>query len=562
MATLSKKKFFDALVKEKKISRKELDALETEAKKTSRSASELLVEKDYFTYDTLAEFRAGVLGIPKADLVGLIDPNVFEYVPEVMAQNLVVLPLRKERTNLIVAMADPEDLETLSFIEKRARMKVVPHFAPRQEILQAIARIRETGSEQAAKAEGAAADIGASVIRLVDDVIRNAIKAGASDIHIETHETELLIRYRIDGILRDVMTLQKTLAPAVIARIKVLANLRLDEHRLPQDGRFKNDVDGRKFSFRVSIIPVFGGEKVGLRILEEEQRIFSLEELGFLEDQQEIIRRAMRKPFGLLLATGPTGSGKTTTLYTLLQMLNTREVNISTVEDPVEYRIEGVNQTQIRPEIGLLFANGLRSLLRQDPNIIMVGEIRDSDTAALAIHAALTGHLVLSTLHTNNAAGAIPRLIDMKAESFLIASTASLIVAQRLVRRLCPDNRVPYRLSATELNELGKSVNLMGLNEVLQKRKVIAAGETIEAVTFYRPGISKECPDGYRGRVGIYEVLEVTDKVKKLVFRGANGDEIEGQARAEGMLTMQESGFLAAARGITSIEEVLRVTKE
>ncbi|MFN7088537.1 MAG: GspE/PulE family protein, partial [Candidatus Paceibacteria bacterium] len=354
----------------------------------------------------------------------------------------------------------------------------------------------------------------------------------------------------------------KNLAPAIIARVKVLANLRLDEHRLPQDGRFKDEIGGRKFSFRVSIMPVFDGEKAELRILEEEARIFSLSELGLTQDQQEIVKQALKKPFGMILSTGPTGSGKTTTLYTLLQMLNTRAVNIATIEDPVEYRIPGVNQTQIKPEIGLTFANGLRSLVRQDPNILMVGEIRDNETAALAIHAALTGHLVLSTLHTNNAAGAIPRLIDMKAESFLIASTASLIIAQRLVRRLCPEIKVPYKLSLSELAELGKSVNILGLNEVFRKRGILGPRQTLESVTFYRPGHSKECPDGYKGRIGIFEVLAITDKIRGLIFKGASGDEIASQARSEGMLTMQEAGFLAAAQGITSIEEVLRVTKE
>jgi type IV pilus assembly protein PilB len=309
-------------------------------------------------------------------------------------------------------------------------------------------------------------------------------------------------------------------------------------------------------------MPVFDGEKVALRILEEEAKIFNLSELGFTSDQQEIILRNIAKPFGMILATGPTGSGKTTTLYTILDILNKREVNISTVEDPIEYRMRGINQTQVRPEIGLTFANGLRSLLRQDPDTLMVGEIRDNETAGLAIHAALTGHIVISTLHTNNAAGALPRLLDMKAEGFLIASTASLIIAQRLVRRLCPQNKLPYKLSDAEIHDLGKVVNLENILDILKNLKVVAPDATWGDITWYKPQPSKDCPDGYKGRVSIAECLEVTEKIRELIVKDASADEIGEEAVKQGMLTMQEAGFLAAAQGITSVEEVLRVTKE
>lgn len=569
MPVLTKKQFYEALIKGRIVSKKVLDELDKEAKKSARNVEDFLVERGYLSEDALAELRVKASGMPIADISQLVDPGVFDFVPETMAKNLSVIPIRKDGNKLLVAMTDPEDIETIAFIRKRAGLAIVPQYAPRKEIMAAIERIKAGGipAEVLAEEEGgegvvAAVEIGASVIRLVDNIIQNAVRADASDIHFEPQENDLLIRFRIDGILRDTMRLSKNVAPGVVARIKVLANLKLDEHRLPQDGRFKMKIGDGKFAFRVSIMPVFDGEKAAVRILPEEAKLFTFDELGFFPDQQEIIKRAIKRPFGLILATGPTGSGKTTTLYTILQLLNTREVNISTVEDPIEYRIPGVNQTQVRPDIGLSFANGLRSLLRQDPNILMVGEVRDNDTAALAIHAALTGHIVLSTLHTNNAAGAVPRLIDMKAEAFLIASTLSLIIAQRLVRKLCPESRIPYKLSPTELTELGKTVNVMGLNDVFRRRGVIGPNETIESVTFYRPGPSQACPDGYKSRIGIHEMIELSETIRNLIFRGASGDEIAGQARADGMLTMQEMGFIMAAQGITSIEEVLRTTKE
>jgi type IV pilus assembly protein PilB len=459
-------------------------------------------------------------------------------------------------------MVDPWDLEALEFLRKKAGADVSVYYASRQAILAAFEQAKKRGLEMGVVKKDEAAREESEIVRLVDTIIQNAIRAGASDIHIEPQENKVIVRYRIDGILRDIITFPKERLAAIIARIKVLANLKLDEHRLPQDGRFMMHINGRRFSFRTSVMPVFDGEKAELRILEEEARAFTLEELGFTPFQQERIRRSISLPFGMILATGPTGSGKTTTLYTLLRMLNKPEVNIVTAEDPVEYRLERVNQTQVRPEIGLTFANALRSILRQDPNIIMVGEIRDSETADLAVNAALTGHLVLSTLHTNDAPGALPRLMEMGVQGFLIASTVRLIIAQRLVRRLCEGIKIAYRLNEDEYRELKKGVDVPSIEEVLHREGILPTGQTLMDLTWYRPGSSADCPDGYRGRVAIAEVLEVTETIRQLIFRGANADEIRKAARSEGMLTIQESGFLAAARGITSIEEVLRAAKE
>jgi type IV pilus assembly protein PilB len=383
----------------------------------------------------------------------------------------------------------------------------------------------------------------------------------ASDIHIEPLEKEVLVRYRIDGILREAMLLPKKVAPGIVARIKVLSNLKLDEHRLPQDGRFKVETPDYKYSVRVSILPVFDGEKVVMRLLPETARAFTLEELGLRGLGLENVQEALKKPIGMILVTGPTGSGKTTTLYSMLEILNTPAVNISTIEDPIEYRMPRINQTQVNPKIGLTFASGLRALVRQDPDIIMVGEIRDEETASLAVNAALTGHKVLSTLHTNTAAGAIPRLIDMKVEPFLLSSTLNLIIAQRLVRRLC-EGKEKYYLSEHQLKELSKYCNLEKVLKILKEEKIVPPNAKWQNIPFYRPKPTKECPDGYKGRIGIFEVLSVSETIKNLIVQKATSDEIQKQAEKEGMISMVEDGLIKAVQGITSIEEVLRVIIE
>jgi len=340
-----------------------------------------------------------------------------------------------------------------------------------------------------------------------------------------------------------------------------MANLRLDEHRLPQDGRFKIETDEYKISFRVSVLPVYTGEKIVLRLLPESGQKFTLEELGFWGLNLERIERAIKRPTGILLATGPTGSGKTTTLYTVLEMLNSPRVNISTVEDPIEYRMPRINQSQVQADIGFTFANGLRSLLRQDPNILMVGEIRDKETAALAINASLTGHLVLSTLHTNSAAGALPRLIDMGIEPFLISSTVTAIISQRLVRRLCEENDA-YTLSQPEQDALRKDIPFDVMIERLKKEKVVGPKATPDTIEWARPRPTTDCPEGYKGRIGIHEVLEVTPTIREFIMKNEDADRINRQAEEEGMISMLTEGMIRAAQHVTSIEEVLRVTRE
>lgn len=552
------------------------------AQAQNKKIEDILISENYIKENQLVQLKAYILGIPFVNLEKTdVPPDVLNIIPEPIANKYNIVAYKKKGNDLEVAMLDPEDLQTLEFVKKKTNLKILPRLTDSESIkhilkeyqksLEAefgelikkeskeIKVVEEGGEEIKEDLAKLAEDL--PVIRIVDTLIKHAILQSASDIHIEPTEKDVVVRYRIDGILHDTMTLPKQLASGIVARIKVLSNLKLDEHRLPQDGRFKIETEDYKFSFRVSILPVYDGEKIVMRLLKESTKTFSLEELGFAGEALERIHRAMKKPMGMILVTGPTGSGKTTALYTVLSMLNTPNVNISTIEDPIEYRMPRVNQTQVSPKIGMTFAAGLRALLRQDPNIIMVGEIRDGETASLGVNAALTGHLVLSTLHTNSAAGAIPRLIDMGIEPFLIASTVNVIEAQRLVRRLCPEKE-KYTMTKEQVKTLGEEFDLDRIFEVFKLEGVAKEKDTWETISFYRPKPTKDCPDGYKGRVSISEVLPVTETIKHLIVKKASFGDIEKQAKSEGMYTMLEDGFLKAAQGITSIEEILRVTKE
>ncbi|TSC68550.1 MAG: putative type II secretion system protein E, partial [Parcubacteria group bacterium Gr01-1014_66] len=546
-----------------------------------------LLNLGYIKEEEIKRLEAYILGIPFIDLTReTIDPQTLYIIPEPIARKHNIIAFKKTGGNLEVGMLDPDDLQTIAFIKKKAGLKILPRFTTPDSIRHVLQQYQrtleaefgelikkpedrsdvslevvsqESGGNDPKELKKLAEDI--PVVRIVDTLIRHAILQSASDIHIEPYEKEVIIRYRIDGILHDAMTLPKQIASGIIARLKVMANLKLDEHRLPQDGRFKLETQDYRISFRVSILPVFDGEKIVMRLLPESSKGMALEELGFYGSNLERIQHAIRKPTGIILVTGPTGSGKTTTLYTLMEMLNTPTVNISTIEDPIEYRMPRINQTQVRPDIGLSFATGLRTLLRQDPDIIMVGEIRDTETASLAINAALTGHLVLSTLHTNSAAGALPRLIDMGIEPFLIASTVNVITSQRLVRRLCGDHET-YTLLALQLQEIIGQNDVPHIEELLKHEKIISAQGSLEKVKWGKPKATPECPDGYQHRIGIHEVLEMSETMKNLVVKHAISDEIGQRAEEEGMLTMRQEGFLRAAQRITSIEEILRVTAE
>ncbi len=562
------------------IEKKEIENAWQESKKQNKLFEDFLISKELIQEEEIIKLKAYILGIPFVNLEKeKISADILRIIPEPIAKNHNIIAFRKKDNSLEVAMLNPEDLKTIEFIKKKANLKILPRLTNETSIKSALLQYhksleaefgdiinKDVDSLKVIEQKEVKEDLqkmakDAPIIRIVDTLIKHAILQKSSDIHIEPTEKELLVRYRIDGILRQAMVLPKNVAAGIVARIKVLSNLKLDEHRLPQDGRFKIDLDSNKYAIRVSVLPVFAGEKIVMRVLAEQTEAIGLEDLGLRGDALELIQYGIKKSSGMILVTGPTGSGKTTTLYTLLEMLNTIEINISTIEDPIEYQIARINQTQVNPKIGLTFASGLRSLVRQDPDVIMIGEIRDEETASLGINAALTGHLVLSTLHTNSAAGAISRLFDMKAEPFLISSTLRIIIAQRLVRKLCPEKE-KYQLKEAEIKNLAHYCDLNKIIKALQEEKIIKKDQDLKDVTFYRPKASQESQDGYKGRIGIYEVLNVTESIKELIIKKESESVIKQRAEKEGMRDMVEDGFLKAAQGLTSIEEILRVITE
>ncbi len=567
------------------VSKTDIDAAEKEARDKNKTLGEVLVGQGKIHDDNLRRMQAYVLGIPFVELkTKKIPIETLSMIPEPVARTHNIVAYKKTDDTLEVAMLDVDDLSVIDFIKKKVHLKIVPRLTDEESMKSVIVQyqkslkaefgdiiqkesetlktIAEENNGEAATAEDLkkiAEDL--PVVRIVDTLLKHAILQNASDIHIEPLEDQTLVRYRIDGILHDAMVLPRSAESPISARIKVLSNLKLDEKRLPQDGRFKIDMNGEKVSFRVSMLPTYYGEKTVMRLLRENVTGFTLEHSGFHGEALERIHHAVKQTTGMILTTGPTGSGKTTTLYTVLDILNTPDVNISTIEDPIEYQMKRVNQTQVKSEIGFTFSSGLRTLVRQDPDIIMVGEIRDNETASLAVNAALTGHLVLSTLHTNSAAGAMPRLLDMKIEPFLLVSTLNIIIGQRLVRRLS-ETKEKYIMTKAELAALAKTVDLDRVLAALREEKVVGPKVEWDEVSFYKPVPAGEGDDGYKGRVGIHEVLKMTPTIRELIIKGATAGDIEIQAKKEGMLTMLEDGIFKVVQGMTTIEEVLRVISE
>ena len=580
------------------VSKDDLRLALSEARKNNKKLEEVVLKKKLISKEELNKLKAYILGIPFVNLKeSEINPEILKIIPEPVSRQYKAIAFDKQGIQLKVAMLDPNDLQFIDFISKKTGLKIIPCFTDEEGIKKALKLFQKSlkaefgemvGDVNISEDEGdeeelviksgkddkeeirvdlkkAAEDL--PVIKIVDTLLKHAILQGASDIHIEPEEKDVVVRYRIDGVLHDAMTLPEIILPGIVARIKILSNLKIDEHRLPQDGRFKIESSDYKVAFRVSIIPVFDGEKIVMRLLDESSNNLTLEQIGFRKRDLKIINDEIKKPNGMVLVVGPTGSGKTTTLYTISAILNTPDVNISTLEDPIEYRMSRVNQSQINSKINFTFASGLRALLRQDPDIIMVGEIRDRETAELAVHAALTGHLVLSTLHTNSAAGTLPRLAEMGVESFLVASTTNVIISQRLVRKICSECREEYKFDESLYNSFSENFDVDAMSEIIRKNKIVKKSyksnkEMWLDLKFARGKGCSKCRNGYKGRLGVFEVLRISEKIKELINNSAPGEKIEEAARADGMTTMLEDGVIKFVQGLTTIEEVVRVTKE
>ena len=543
------------------ISEKDFNLSVKSAEELGKTITDVVIYKGLISEEVLGQLIAEFYQVPYVNLRHKnVNSALLQLIPEEAASSFKIFPFAKEADILHLAMEDPSDLEAKEFVKRRTGFNLKIFYTTTPELTKALGQykkniqeafkeiieenIQKSAAGKTSDIETLAADL--PVIKILDTILEYGTAEGASDIHFEVLEMNYLVRFRIDGVLRDILDLPKQIHPAIVARIKILAQLKIDEHRIPQDGRFKFRLKDTLIALRVSILPAFYGENIVLRILPESARPYALEELGLSGHNLDLVKQNIVKPHGMILVTGPTGSGKTTTLYSVLTLLNTTEVKICTVEDPVEYGIKRVNQTQINPAAGLTFAVGLRSLLRHDPDIIMVGEIRDKETVEMAIHSALTGHLVLSTLHTNDAAGAMPRFLDMGAEGFLIASTVNLVISQRLVRKICTACIESYQPGLEVINYLKKFIKE---SELQQK--------------FYRGKGCTECGHkGYKGRVGIFEVLEVNDEIRELVIKKVSAEEIYQAAIKNGMMPLLQDGINKGSGGITTIEEILRVVRE
>jgi len=567
------------LVKKGVLEKKKATSLEYEVETTGQKEEEVILNQKVVPERTLFELKSENLKIPlKEPSLDEISPSILKLIPEDSAKFYKMIPLAMEDKVLEVGMIYPEDLksrEALKFLARRQKISykiflITPTFhrevlkkyrTLRKEVGRALEELETEIKPEEVKAKVTDSELKrlveeAPIAKIVAVLMRHAVEGGASDVHIEPTRENLRIRFRLDGVLHSSIFLPIRVHPAVIARIKILTRLKLDESRVPQDGRFSTQIGENIIDFRVSTFPTSAGEKVAIRVLDPEMGMKDFKELGLKDYNLESIREAIEKPYGLILTTGPTGCGKTTTLYSVLRVLNKEGVNIITLEDPIEYYIGGINQSQVRPEIGYTFAAGLRSVVRQDPDIIMVGEIRDPETSSLATHAALTGHIVLSTIHTNNAIGVIPRLVDLGIQAYLIPPTLSLAIAQRLVRRLCPHCKKKVKATG-EIKKLIEK-ELEGLPPAAKKKIKIK-----QPFYVYKPQGCKKCREkGYIGRIAVAEVLKMTDQLSSLVLKSPSESDIAKEAYRQGMINMRQDGIMKALEGVTSIEEVLRVAAE
>ncbi len=575
-------KLIKLLVEEGLVASDVITAAQGRSAKENKPLFSLLTDQDIVDDELLTHAIAQVSGVPYVNLAStLIDQNILSLLPEDIAERFMAVPLAEVQNRLAVAMIDANNVQAVDYLANRIQRPLKVFMASEAGVRHVLDQYKTDLSsvDQAAQASQAEerAEEASDVKTIVQDspisqalskILEYAVKSRASDIHIEPLENALKIRCRVDGVLREIMQLPKSIEPALVSRVKILSNLKIDEHRVPQDGQFAVKVANKEVDLRIAISPVVWGEQIVIRLLDKSGNSFDLEEMGYAGRSLRAIRRGVKRPNGMVLTSGPTGSGKSTSLYALIKEIKDDSVNIVTLEDPVEYKMQGVNQIQVNADVGLTFANGLRSILRQDPDVVMVGEIRDSETAQLGVQAALTGHLVFSTLHTNSAAGVLPRLLDMKIEPFLIASTVNTIIGQRLVRRIAK-RRETYQSSPIETQNIMTTIGHLLPKTKEEVAKVSAdlgykdlplAGQT--SYTLVRGIDTPQTPHGYSGRAGIYEVMDVNEDIQKLIINRATSGEIQRLAVSQGMITMRQDGYLKALSGVTTLEEVNRVTSD
>ena len=570
------------LVDEGLITRQRLDDATKLARESGRPLLTVLTDESAIDNELLTRAIAHVSGVPYVNLTNtIVDQDILTLLPSDIAERFMAVPLAEVQNRLAVAMIDANNVQAVDYLANRVQRPLKVFMASEAGVRHVLEQYRTDLSSvnvaaQVSQAEAAAEARGdiktivqdSPISRALSTILEYAVKSRASDIHIEPLEKSLKIRCRVDGVLREVMQLPKSIEPALVSRIKILSELKIDEHRIPQDGQFAVKVADKEVDLRIAISPVVWGEQVVIRLLDKTGTSFELEQMGYAGRALRLIRQGIHRPNGLILTSGPTGSGKSTSLYALIKEIKDDTINIVTLEDPVEYKMEGVNQIQVNSDVGLTFANGLRSILRQDPDVVMVGEIRDNETANLAVQAALTGHLVFSTLHTNSAAGVLPRLLDMHIEPFLIASTVNTIIGQRLVRRIGPQHENYWS------NPLETEMILSTVGHLLPKTKAEAAKISADlgysdlplagqkSYRLVRGRDTANTPRGYSGRAGLFEVMEVTEEIQQLITARASSTEIQKKAIEQGMITMRQDGYLKALQGITTLEEVNRVTSD
>lgn len=551
------------MIAKKILSETDLAVVEKEALGKKIDPLVILYEKNTLTDEQLGAMLSEEYAVPFADLqIETIEEGVFNLIPQIVCEAQGVVAFQRTPEGVKVGMLDPSDLAMLHMLEKRLDDPVLPVVITPHGLAKALSkyegslaesyksiyhRIKDTALSREERDEAS--------VDLVDTLMHHGYKNRASDIHIEPYTKKILVRFRIDGVMHDVLDMPKELSEVIVTRLKILSKMRTDEHRAAQDGKFRFTFEGENIDVRVSVIPVTNGENIVMRLLSSKTQQFNLVDLGYGENDLKIVQRAIKKPYGMILVTGPTGSGKTTTVYAILKILNRRDVHIISIEDPVEYDIEGVTQIQVDPRTNLTFAKGLRAIVRQDPDVIMVGEIRDPETAGIAINSAMTGHLVLSTLHANDSATTLPRLLDMGIEPFLVASTVNIVIAQRLVRKICPKCRASYSITPEEKQLIEE--------EELLKNRILSRGvKSITQIKWYRGQGCAQCSQtGYRGRVGIYEVMEISEALRELILKRATSDALMETATKGGMTTMLDDGLEKVFTGVTTLQEVIRVTR-